>query len=128
MAREWRGFFEEHIGDLLRAAATANEADRLLRVAEGHRRVVAPLLALGYGVLSCAVLLKAGFRRAGPTACSFALGTAIIGWHGAMALGHGLIGRIPQLVPIYYALAVLPALAGFSLLAAVGRRSATVGG
>ncbi len=119
-ARAWRGFFEEHVDELLRSAAV-DPADRLIRAAEAHRRIASPLLALGYAILGCAIMLRARVGSAGAPLRALLLLVAVICWHGLMALGHAGIGRFPALVVPYYVLALLPSIAGGALLAGASR-------
>jgi lipopolysaccharide export system permease protein len=111
-ARLWRGFFEEHIGRLISPPADLSDTDRRLEIAEGHRRIVSPLLSLGYGLFACALMLRSKPRRPRATLRALAVFAIVVVWHSLMALGHGMVGRAIGLLPFFYASALLPAIAG----------------
>lgn len=117
--RSWRGFFEEHIGRLLAPPPEVrlNPAQYGQWVAEGHNRILAPLLAPSYVLLVVGVLLRASYRRRqwwSPRLLLLLLGLGA--WHVLFVVAHSFMAWQPALIPLYYLLALVPGLIGYALL------------
>lgn len=66
-ARQWRGFFEERIDTLLDPPPEVrmNRVDYGQWIAEGHKRILMPILCVSYVLFALGVLLRFHYRRAG---------------------------------------------------------------
>jgi lipopolysaccharide export system permease protein len=118
--RPWRGFYEEHIGRLLfpPQAIRLDPAQYRHWTAEGHKRLLSPLLCLSNVLLALGMMLRGHDGRTGRIVRFIAVALAVGTLHTLTGLGHSIIDRWPWLIPEYYLLAVIPALVGISLLAA----------
>jgi lipopolysaccharide export system permease protein len=116
--RSWRGFFEEHVTQLLYPTRTIkeNSTDITAWAAEAHRRIVSPFLSLGYVFFTVALLLNGREERIGGKFRPIAIFVGVIAWHCMMYLGHAAISRASEAVPEFYLFALLPAIAGICVL------------
>lgn len=117
--REWRGFYEEHIGRLLdpppEVRADPDEYGEWK--AEGHKRLLMPLLCLSYATFALGMMLLASYERHTAPILRIAVVAAGVGaWHGLLIATHSLVVRMPELIPAYYLTAVLPGIAGALML------------
>jgi lipopolysaccharide export system permease protein len=84
-----------------------------------HHRLTAPLSVLTYALIGLACLLRGPFRRGGQTPLN-SVAIAIVVALGLGALGvENIAARQPRLVPLMYVFALVPAIAGFAVLAGV---------
>jgi lipopolysaccharide export system permease protein len=86
-------------------------------MAEGHQRVITPLLCLNYVALSLGVLLTMPQTRS-PTIwrlAALALGLTLL--HYGKLIMHKEIMLFPGLLPLFYVFAIAPAAAGAALVA-----------
>lgn len=89
---------------------------------EGHRRLSAPLSAIGYALIGAAILLQGSYQR-GRQARNVVLAVAAAVGIALTALGvEGLAGRNLSLVPLLYVCNILPIFVGALLLAKPWRR------
>jgi lipopolysaccharide export system permease protein len=123
--RDWRGFFEEHIGRLLDPPPEIREVpiDYGQWIAEGHKRLLMPLLCLGYAAFALGVLLRGDNPRVGRVWRLLTLAAVTAFWHGLTVVIHSIIVQRPYLAPAYYLMAVIPAAAGAVLILASDRRA-----
>ena len=115
-ARLWRGFFEEHIGTLLDPPPDVR-SDRAAYgewLEEGHRRIIMPLLAMSYAIFALGALLRGEPRHRSLRAIVIAL--AVASWHVLIVVSHSLIAQRPEMIPLYYAMALIPGLIGGAML------------
>lgn len=83
---------------------------------EGHRRLIMPLIALSFPLIGLACLICGHITRHGQgTRIGAAVGLIVLFQASAMGL-ENLCARIPELIPLMYANAVLPLFLAFALL------------
>ena len=124
LARAWRGFFEEHITRLLDPPSTVR-ADAYAYgqwVAEGHKRILMPLLCVSYVTFVIGILMhsppRKGLRGNLPAIVALA---GIFLWHIIFVVTQILIAHLPILAPVFYLPPVLPFALGLFLLRARDR-------
>jgi lipopolysaccharide export system permease protein len=84
--------------------------------AEGHQRLISPLYALSFAFIALALLVSGEYNRRGQ-ARPLLIGTLAVVVVQAAGLGlDNLAARMPALVPLMYANALLPILGGWYLL------------
>jgi lipopolysaccharide export system permease protein len=128
-AREWRGYYEEHVWRLLDPPpeVVADPGAREAWLAEGHRRIVLPLLCPSFAIFALGAVLASGHRRQGGARWRvLACVAGICAWYGLLVAVDAVAGRIPLVTLTYYGLAVLPGAAG--ILASVWGSSRARGG
>jgi lipopolysaccharide export system permease protein len=127
--------FERGIGDLLdppgKVRRRPGEAARW--IAEGHRRLVMPLLCLSYGLLVVGVLSWRQSARLGILLRVLGLAVAVVFAHILGVILYAVIGARWDLLALYYAVALAPGGVGLALMLAadrpgIGRSSASRGG
>jgi lipopolysaccharide export system permease protein len=113
-----KGYYEKPVGQLLfpTSKPTGEGSDYYYRVAEGHQRIITPLVCLNYVLLCLGVLLAGGASRAGLTARIVGFGVAIATLHITMVITHGIVAHHPALLPFFYLYAVVPGIVGGALL------------
>lgn len=111
-SRYWIQPNERFLGDLL-APGTVDREDIAYRdqlIAEGHGRLVLPLLPLTYATLALTFMLRVGFSRAGNGGAILIAATLMT----LLLAGHltivNAMAKLPVLIPLLYANATLPAL------------------
>ena len=121
--RDWRGFFEEHIGRLLDPPPAIREVpiDYGQWIAEGHKRLLLPLLCLGYAAFALGVMLRGDNPRAGRVWRLLALAGVTALWHGLTVVVHSFIVTHPDLARAYYLMALIPEAIGMALILASDR-------
>lgn len=122
-SRPWRGFFEEHIDRLLFPPAQIRKVpgDYGQWVAEGHKRIIMPLLCLSYVAFALGMLLQGKNPRTGRILRLIALALGVGLWHGLTVAVHSFVVRVPMMIPLYYLMVVVPAAVGFILLLSADR-------
>jgi len=84
--------------------------------AEGHQRLISPLYAIGFTCIALALLVSGEYNRRGQ-ARPLLIGTLAVVVIQAAGLGFdNLAAKMPSLVPLMYANAVLPIAGGMYLL------------
>lgn len=84
--------------------------------AEGHQRLISPLYALGFTLIGLALLISGEYNRRGQ-ARQLLYGALAVVIIQALGLGlNNLAARVPALVPLMYANALLPVMAGLYVL------------
>ena len=122
--RAWRGFFEEHIARLLNPPSTvrADAFEYGQWVAEGHKRILMPLLCVSYVTFVIGILMhsppRKGLRSNLPAIITLA---GVFLWHIIFVVTQILIARLPILAPVFYLPPVLPFAFGLFLLRARDR-------
>jgi lipopolysaccharide export system permease protein len=94
--------------------------------AEGHSRIVSPLLALGFVVTALAILLSGDFTRRGQGPRVVLAIMLVIVLQTAAIAAHNLAGDDARMIPMLYANATLPLFIGLFALAQAGRRRVRV--
>jgi lipopolysaccharide export system permease protein len=108
---------EQYVQELLDPPASLSKARRMGRIAEGHKRLTWPLSPLVFALIGLAALLAPGFNRRGPwpslliATCGVVLDQAV-----TMAVGS-LAERNLALIPLLYAVVIVPALVCLALIA-----------
>jgi len=122
MTRNWRGSFEEHIGALLDPPPEIRQdrANYGAWLEEGHRRIIMPLLTLSYAIFVSGMLLRDRLARLDYRMIAMVLGCGL--WQALIVVSHSLISRMPETIPLYYAMAMMPGLIGGVLLCRPSRR------
>ena len=132
LENRWLEPRERYLGELFWPSAGADDVANYYKLrAEGHQRLVSPLYALGFTCLGLALLLSGEYNRRGQ-AQQLLYGALAVVLIQSLGLGlNNLATRVPLLVPLMYANALLPVLAGIYILLwparTRGSRSATVG-
>lgn len=119
--RQWRGFFEERIDTLLNPPPEVrmNPADYGQWIAEGHKRILMPVLCLSYVLFALGVLLRFHYHRSSGVLHVLGIAAGVAFWHGLFVVTHSLVTRTPSLAPLYYIVAATPAVIGIALLTSV---------
>lgn len=117
-ARGTGGYYEKHVTQLLAPPAdpSVDEPEYPHRIAEGHQRIVTPLVCLNYVLLSLGILLSGTAPRRGLTFRVVAIGVAITTLHISMVITHGIVAHHPTLLPFFYLYALIPGSVGIMLL------------
>ncbi len=113
----WREPKERYLVELLNpGSGPQDQQSRKELIAEGHRRLIAPLYTLTFVLIGTAVLLSGQFNRRGQVLrVLFAI--LCVGLLEGLALAlQGLAGRWAGTVPLMYLVAVLPAAASLYVL------------
>lgn len=117
--RLWRGFYEEHVPRLINPPPEIRSTPAMAAewIAEGHHRIIYPILCLSYVMFALGAILRSRYQRHSREIVRFvALGLVILGWDALMGVGHSFVVHAPELFPAYYLLAVMPLVAGIVLL------------
>jgi lipopolysaccharide export system permease protein len=116
--RQWRGYFEERIDSLLNPPPEVrmNPADYGQWIAEGHKRILMPILCLSYVLFTLGVLLRFHYYRSSGVFHILGIAAAVAFWHGLFVVTHSLVTSSPSLAAIYYVVAATPAVVGIALL------------
>jgi len=123
--RQWRGFYEEHVNRLVDPPPDVRQSPGIAAewIAEGHNRIISPILCVSYVILALGIILRGGYQRhSGRVLRNLALGVAILGWDSSIGMGHSLVVRVPELLPIMYVQALVPLALGAALLFTADRR------
>ncbi|SDH72691.1 LPS export ABC transporter permease LptF [Roseospirillum parvum] len=108
------------------AGGFLSETDiRRFRV-EGHKRLTAPLLTLGFALIALTMLLNGQFSRHGTTPRVLGAITLMVGLQGAQLGAANVAANRLDLLPLLYLSTVLPVLVGFYVLARPPRLKAPV--
>jgi lipopolysaccharide export system permease protein len=122
--RAWRGFYEEHITRLLDPPSTvrADAFEYGQWVAEGHKRILMPLLCVSYVTFVIGILMYSPCRKGlrGNLPAIIALASVFL-WHIIFVVTQILIAHLPILAPVFYLLPILPFAIGQFLLRARDR-------
>lgn len=112
----WREPRERYLGELfIDGDADTTYNYHKLRM-EGHYRLASPLLSITYGVIGLSVLLTGTFSRRGQLRrILFASGTVVVLQIGVLSVKN-LAEKLPDMMPLLYACAVVPILVGFYFL------------
>jgi lipopolysaccharide export system permease protein len=123
LSERYRGSFEQRIDRLINPPTYIQRKVQEWPewVAEGHQRVITPLLCLNYVSLTLGFLLTAPKTRSGLIVRMFALAATILLLHYAMLIMHQRIVLDPKLLPLFYIFAFAPAAAGAALVASTNR-------
>ncbi len=119
-APEYVDASEAPLGALLHPGADLRSSDRGKWLVEAHRRLTAPLTALSYTLVGLVAVLGGVFRRHGGY---MRLATAVGVVTALVALGLGvsnLAARDTRLLPLIWAVALIPGLGAAFLLARQG--------
>jgi hypothetical protein len=79
-----------------------------------------PLLTLSYTIFALGALLQGEGQRRSFRVVAITLGVGL--WHVLIVVSHSLVAHIPEAIPVYYAMALLPALIGSAMLHLPRRR------
>ncbi len=129
--RSWRGFYEEHVNRLIDPPPDVRRTPEIAAdwIAEGHHRIISPMLCLSYVVLALGVILRGSYQRQSRQVLRNAgLAAIILAWDSSIGMGHSLVVRIPELLPIMYLQALTPLALGAALLSTADRRRKTRAG
>jgi len=117
--REWRGFYEEHIGVLLDPPPAIRQDSMLYGdyIAEGHMRIAIPLSCLTCAVFSLGMMLRARYeRRSAPIRSIIGALVGVALWQSLLIGVHAAISRTPALAPLLYVVVAIPEVIGPLLL------------
>jgi lipopolysaccharide export system permease protein len=124
----WRGPKERFLPELFNPNLS-DPADREYRqelIAEGHRRLVAPLYAFSFVLVALAALLSGEFNRRGQVR-RIIVAIVCVGALEALSLSlHDLAVRSAHAIPAMYAAAIVPVLISLVVLLRRPRRRATM--
>ena len=109
---------ERFLGDLLRPGHSPNDRRYRSRlIAEGHNRLISPIYALTLPVLALVIMLAGQFNKRGQTVrIAIVLAAAAASEGAAIGLASAS-AKLNALIPLAYANAILPVVAGIVLLA-----------
>jgi lipopolysaccharide export system permease protein len=79
-------------------------------LAEYHQRLATPLFCIAYMMIALAVILSGEFNRRGMSRRIIAAVAFVVVLQSAVLGFVNLIGRVPSLIPVFYALAIIPTL------------------
>lgn len=94
--------------------------DRYL--AEGHSRIVSPLLAVSFVMLSLAILLSGDFSRRGQSRRIITALLTVVVFYSTGISAYNLASSNTALVPLLYANVALPLIVGFVAIGPIARR------
>ncbi|MBM3572113.1 MAG: LPS export ABC transporter permease LptF [Alphaproteobacteria bacterium] len=114
----WREPRERYLHELFNPHETEVDRQNALKLrAEGHQRLVSPLYTLAFAIIGVAALLSGQFSRRGQLGRILASVTAVVTIQGT---GLGLSNLVSKVglwaIPLMYANAVIPILAGLWLM------------
>jgi len=90
--------------------------------AEGHNRIVSPMLSVGFVLVVLAILLSGDFSRRGQNRRIFAATLLVVVLYGTGIAAFNVSSDNIQLVPMLYANVALPILFGFLAIGPAARR------
>jgi len=90
--------------------------------AEGHSRIVSPMLSVGFVLMALAILLSGDFSRRGQNRRIFAGALVVVAVYSAGIAAFNLSSDNIQLIPTLYANVGLPILLGFLVVGPMARR------
>jgi len=119
-ANRWRDIRERSIFELMnpRQSLTAQWAEQEPELfekrantfrAEGHQRLVSPLYAITFALIAVAALLGGQFTRRGQTRALAGAAIAVVALQIAALGWQNLTAKVPDLWPLIYANALVPA-------------------
>ncbi len=91
-------------------------------LAEGHSRVVSPVLSLGFVLMALAILLSGDFSRRGQNRRILAAALLVVVFYSTSITAFNVSSDNIKLVPLLYATVALPVLFGFVVLGPMARR------
>ncbi len=113
----WRDPSERFLPELLWPGDTADDrANRTKLIAEGHNRIAAPLLALALPFIALMILLTGEFNRRGQMIRLVGATMVAAGLEGLAIGGLQLAAKLPPLVGLMYANALIPVAIGIWVL------------
>ena len=116
---------EQYVQELLDPPASLSKARRMGRIAEGHKRLTWPLSPLVFALIGLAALLARGFDRRGPWP-SLLIATIGVVLDQALSMAIGsLAERNLALIPLLYAVTIVPALVCLAVIAGYRPRRRT---
>ncbi len=120
--KRWREPEERTIFELLNpdADVRANKKERYAFMVEIHRRITAPLIAIGYALFACAALLVGPIDRRGQARkITIAIGGAVL-LQALFLVAFSFARKAAFGVPFMYVLVIVPALLSFFFLSGYG--------
>lgn len=90
--------------------------------AEGHSRIVSPMLSLGFVLMALAILLSGDFSRRGQNRRIFSTALLVVLLYSTGIAAFNLSSDNIRLIPILYANVALPILFGFLAIGPAARR------
>lgn len=127
-AERYRRANERSLTDLLDVEndPSVQQHDRGPFMVEAHRRLTAPLSALGYGLVGVLCMTSGQFRR-GPPLRRNILATLMVAAIALASLGsENVAARDTRLIPLLYACALLPMIGSLAWLLWTSRRRTVV--
>jgi lipopolysaccharide export system permease protein len=109
----WREPRERFLSELFWPSNSPDDVNNYYKLrAEGHQRLVSPLLALAFTFIALAILLSGDFARRGQ-ALRILLATGLMIFVQTAGLGfQNVAAKVPSLVPLMYVNAIVPIIAG----------------
>lgn len=80
---------------------------------EGHKRILNPLVSLGYTLVGLAFLISGSFTRRSQSRHIFMAAATVVGLHAAMLTLENAAAKNLSLLPLLYALVLLPIIGGY---------------
>jgi lipopolysaccharide export system permease protein len=118
---------EQFVQDLLDPPANLGEFRRLGRIAEGHKRLLWPFNTLVFAMIAVAALLSGGYQREGPWRRTLFAVVAATTVQAAFMAAGSLASRSLAMLPVLYAVSLIPALVALAMLLGLGSRRASKG-
>jgi lipopolysaccharide export system permease protein len=119
----WREPRERFLNELFWPSNSRDDVKNYYKLrAEGHQRLISPLLALAFTCIGLAGLLSGDFVRRGQVQRVLVV-TGLMIFVQAAALGlQNIAAKVPSLVPLMYANAIIPIVGGLFVLMHIRRR------
>jgi lipopolysaccharide export system permease protein len=83
---------------------------------EGHKRLISPISSLGYALIGIALLISGSFSRRGQSRRIIMAAIIVIALQGAMLALENATAKNLSLVPVLYALGIIPIIGGYMLM------------
>jgi lipopolysaccharide export system permease protein len=90
--------------------------------AEGHSRIVSPMLSVGFVLMALAILLSGDFSRRGQNRRIFAAALLVVTVYSSGIAAFNLSNDNIRLIPALYSSVALPILIGFLVIGPMARR------
>lgn len=116
-ATVWREPNERFLHELLYPDGSGNDkAQRGKLIAEGHNRLTAPFYTFTFIIVALAILLSGGFNKRGHSGRLAVIVVAVVLLQGSAIALLQLAAKLPELIPLMYANAIVPCIVGLYVL------------
>jgi len=114
--REPRERSLDELFNIRQAEPTMNDKEFGKFIVEGHKRLTSPLSAIGFTLIGLACLVSSSFSRRTQTRQVFLAISIMVALQGGALGMENLIAKNLDLVPLLYALAMVPIVFGYAVL------------